>query len=99
MQSSLAFGIVGVIATYFSMEAKTKYWDKYLPQVDDALDVFCCHAVAGTVGTLLTGCFASKDANPAGADGLFFGGPILLAYQSTFLVSNSIRKLLTVCFF
>ena len=36
--------------------------------------VFACHGVAGIVGALLTGVFASKLVNPAGADGLFNGG-------------------------
>lgn len=44
----------------------------------DTLDVFGCHGVAGVLGTLLTALFATKSVNPAGADGLFYGGTSLL---------------------
>ena len=42
-------------------------------RIDDALDVFACHGVAGIVGALLTGVFASKAVNPGGVDSLIFG--------------------------
>jgi len=40
---------------------------------DDSLDAFGVHGVGGSVGTILTGIFAQKAMNPAGADGLLFG--------------------------
>jgi len=40
---------------------------------DDSLDAFGVHGVGGTVGTVLTGIFAEKAINGAGADGLLFG--------------------------
>lgn len=40
---------------------------------DDSLDAFGVHGVGGSVGTLLTGIFAQKAMNAAGADGLLFG--------------------------
>jgi Amt family ammonium transporter len=49
--------------------------------VDDALDVFACHGVAGISGALLTGVFATKFVNPAGADGLLNGNPHQLLVQ------------------
>jgi Amt family ammonium transporter len=49
--------------------------------VDDSLDVFACHGVAGIVGALLTGVFATRTVNPAGADGLLAGNPRLLGVQ------------------
>jgi ammonium transporter, Amt family len=51
-------------------------------RVDDALDVFGVHGVGGIVGALLTGVFASKAVNSAGADGLLLGNPGLLATQT-----------------
>ena len=42
-------------------------------RVDDALDVFGVHGVGGALGALLTGVFASKAVNPAGADGAWYG--------------------------
>jgi len=44
-------------------------------RLDDSLDVFSCHGLAGVAGALLTGVFATKLANPAGNDGLFAGNP------------------------
>ena len=43
-------------------------------RLDDSLDVFACHGVGGIVGSILTGVFATKAVNPAGADGLLYGG-------------------------
>ncbi|MFT3702531.1 MAG: ammonium transporter [Agriterribacter sp.] len=42
--------------------------------IDDTLDVFPCHGVGGITGMICTGIFANKDINPAGANGLFYGG-------------------------
>jgi Amt family ammonium transporter len=50
-------------------------------RVDDTLDVFACHGVAGIMGAMLTGVFASKAVNPAGADGLLAGHPQLVGIQ------------------
>lgn len=41
---------------------------------DDSLDVLAVHGLGGLVGMLLIGLFATKSVNPAGADGLFYGG-------------------------
>ena len=41
--------------------------------LDDTLDVLPVHGVAGLLGTLLTGVFALRVLNPAGADGLITG--------------------------
>lgn len=49
---------------------------------DDSLDAFGVHGVGGTAGALLTGLFAQKLVNPAGADGLFFGNPKLFLTQA-----------------
>ncbi len=40
---------------------------------DDSLDAFGVHGVGGSAGTILTGIFAQKAMNAAGADGLLFG--------------------------
>jgi Amt family ammonium transporter len=41
---------------------------------DDTLDAFGVHGIGGIWGALATGLFCSKAVNPAGADGLFYGG-------------------------
>ncbi|MCL5884182.1 MAG: ammonium transporter [Deltaproteobacteria bacterium] len=49
---------------------------------DDSLDVVGVHCVGGTFGALATGLFATTAINAAGADGLFYGNPKLLAVQA-----------------
>ena len=49
--------------------------------MDDTLDVFPCHGVGGIVGMLLTGVFATKTVNGAGADGLLYGNPTFFFTQ------------------
>ncbi len=41
---------------------------------DDALDVWSVHGIGGIVGILALGLLATKEMNPAGANGLFYGG-------------------------
>ena len=54
--------VIGVLAGLIPFLAcwKLKAWLGY----DDALDTFGVHGVGGTLGALLTGILASKDANP-----------------------------------
>ncbi len=67
-RSGLAIGVIAAAASYAAMQLRAR------TSLDDTLDVFACHGVAGIVGALLTGVFASKLVNPAGADGLANGG-------------------------
>ncbi len=65
--------VIGIAAT------ATSYWFiEYIKpklKIDDALDAFGCHGVSGIVGSILTGVFATKAANPAIAEnGLAYGG-------------------------
>jgi Amt family ammonium transporter len=67
-------GIAGVVCfSACNFKARLGY--------DDSLDVVGVHGVGGTTGALLTGLFASKAVNSAGADGLFFGNPAQLGIQ------------------
>ena len=73
--AALVIGLVGGVGCYGAVLAKYKYG------YDDSLDVFGVHGVGGLLGALLTGVFADKRLNAAGADGLFYGGgvrPILI---------------------
>ena len=65
--SSIFIGVLAAVISNVAVYYKSK------STLDDVLDVFPCHGVGGMVGMLLTGVFASKTVNPAGADGLFFG--------------------------
>lgn len=51
-------------------------------KIDDALDVSSVHGLAGIVGSLAIGLFASMVINPAGVNGLLFGHPQQLAIQA-----------------
>jgi len=48
---------------------------------DDTLDAFGVHGIGGIWGAIATGLFATKAVNPAGADGLFYGNPLLFWIQ------------------
>ena len=74
VQAALAIGaITAVICNYACKMVKQKL------KTDDTVDVFACHGVGGTVGTILTAVFATKTVNPAGADGLLYGGTDLMS--------------------
>ena len=74
-RAAIVIGAIGAAASYFALQARAK------TKVDDALDVFACHGVAGIAGALLTGVFATKTVNPAGGDGLLAGNPAQLTVQ------------------
>jgi Amt family ammonium transporter len=65
--ASLAIGALGVCVTYTAIQIRAK------TRLDDSLDVFSCHGLAGAAGALLTGVFATKAVNPAGGDGWLAG--------------------------
>ncbi len=66
--SSILIGLIVAVVCYIAV-AVVKQKLAY----DDSLDAFGVHGVGGTVGALVTGLFAQKVINSAGADGLFFG--------------------------
>jgi len=63
--------IVSNIAVYYKQKST----------LDDTLDVFPCHGIGGMVGMIMTGIFATKTVNSAGADGLFYGNAAFLFTQ------------------
>ena len=94
---SIFIGFVAAIISNIAVYYKQK------STLDDTLDVFPCHGLGGIVGMLLTGVFATKTVNGAGADGWFYGNPeffftqlkamaIVVAYS--FTVSFVIFKLI-----
>ena len=73
---ALAIGVLAAAVAYAAMQVRAR------TRLDDALDVFSCHGMAGITGALLTGVFATKAVNPAGADGLLYGNPAQLGVQA-----------------
>lgn len=63
MQVAVLIGAVAGLASNLVAYARGK------SKLDDSLDVFACHGVGGAIGVLMTGLFASKAINAAGADG------------------------------
>ena len=55
---------------------------------DDSLDAFGIHGVGGMLGAICTGLWATVTINPAGADGLFYGGAELLLFQFIAVVAS-----------
>ncbi|HZR81311.1 MAG TPA: ammonium transporter [Candidatus Binatia bacterium] len=66
---AIAIGFSGGIVCFYGIRIKE------MLDLDDALDVVGVHCVGGTWGAILTGVFASKAVNSAGADGLLYGNP------------------------
>ncbi len=79
----LAALIIGALAAPFSYAAirLRQRWG-----LDESLDVWGCHGIAGTWGALATGLFATTAVNEAGANGLFYGNPRLLLVQGIAVV-------------
>ncbi len=67
-------GLAGAIC-FFAVGVKFRFG------YDDSLNVVGVHCVGCITGALLTGVFASKLINPAGADGLLNGNPSQLLIQ------------------
>jgi Amt family ammonium transporter len=80
--AAIAIGLVVGAACYGGILLKDRFG------YDDALDVVGVHGVGGTVGALLTGVFAMKAVNAAGADGLLAGNPSLMIPQLVGIVAT-----------
>jgi Amt family ammonium transporter len=65
--SAILIGAITAFCCFFAISLKVKLG------IDDALDTYPVHGVGGTIGAILTGIFATKMVNSAGANGLLFG--------------------------
>ena len=73
--AALVIGVVAAGVSYTAIQIRSA------SRLDDALDVFSCHGLAGATGALLTGVFATTATNPAGANGLLAGNAAQLGVQ------------------
>ena len=64
----IAIGVVAGVVCFLAISLKFRFG------YDDSLDVVAVHLVGGIIGSLLLGLFADASVNPAGTDGVFFGG-------------------------
>jgi Amt family ammonium transporter len=74
--AGIPIGIVAAVVCYYAMVLRAKKMG-----IDESLDVWACHGIGGTWGTLAVGIFASVAVNSAGANGLIFGDAVQLARQ------------------
>ena len=73
---AMGVGALAALACYFAVvviKGRLGY--------DDSLDAFGVHGIGGMAGALLTGLWATTIVNPAGVNGVFHGGGILLLHQ------------------
>ncbi|HEY9686494.1 MAG TPA: ammonium transporter [Coleofasciculaceae cyanobacterium] len=73
--AAIIIGAVASVVSYYCIQ-----WRQRL-KIDESLDVWACHGMAGTWGAIATGLFASKAINPAGNDGLLYGNAYLFFVQ------------------
>lgn len=90
-----AAAIIGIAAgavCYLAVNLKNKLgWD-------DALDVWGVHGIGGVLGTIMLGVFASTAINPAGADGLYYGGVAFFGKEVVAVVGASVYAFLFTYF-
>jgi Amt family ammonium transporter len=72
---ALVIGFAASVVCNWALQLKNR------STLDDSLDVLPVHGVAGLLGILLTGLFALKAVNPAGADGLLAGNAAQFVIQ------------------
>jgi Amt family ammonium transporter len=80
--SALLLGAIAAFPSYFAIVLRSR------TRLDDSLDVFAGHGIGGMTGALLTGVFAQKAWNAAGADGLIAGNAAQLGTQALGVVSS-----------
>ena len=74
---ALAIGVLAGLLCQLAIRLKYRFG------YDDSLDVVAIHGIGGVIGMLMLGLVATDAVNPAGADGLFYGGgPAQLGRQA-----------------
>ena len=92
--AAIPIGFIGAICCYVAVAIlKSKFG------YDDSLDAFGIHGVGGTWGAIATGLFATVTVNPDGADGLFYGGNLLVPQLISLVVAIALAIIGTVVIF
>lgn len=99
--AAILIGAIGAPVSYYSIKFI------HSRRLDESLDVWGCHGMAGMWGALATGLFATKSINEFGADGLFYGNPnqfviqlvaavgaAIFAFVLTFVIAKGLDKIL-----
>lgn len=92
--AAIPIGFIGAICCYVAVAVlKSKFG------YDDSLDAFGIHGVGGMWGAIATGLFATVTVNPDGADGLFYGGNLLIPQLISLVVAIALAIIGTVVIF
>ena len=92
--AAIPIGFVGAICCYVAVAIlKSKFG------YDDSLDAFGIHGVGGMWGAIATGLFATVSVNPDGADGLFYGGNLLIPQLISLVVAIALAIIGTTIIF
>ncbi len=82
--SAVIIGLTAGVVCYGAVSLKNRlHWD-------DALDVWGVHGVGGALGIVMLGLLGSTAWNPAGADGLFFGGTAFFLKELAAIAFSSV---------
>jgi len=73
--AAMVIGAVAAPLSYYTMRFRDRR------KLDESLDVWACHGIASSWGTIATGLFATVAVNSDGVNGLFFGNPKQLGIQ------------------
>lgn len=92
--AAIFVGLIGAICCYVAVAIL-----KNTLGYDDSLDAFGIHGVGGMWGAIATGLFATVSVNPDGADGLFYGGDLLLPQLVSIIVAVLFSIIGTVVIF
>jgi Amt family ammonium transporter len=79
---AILLGAIAAFPSYFAIVYRSR------TRLDDSLDVFAGHGIGGMTGALLTGVFAQKAWNAAGADGLLAGNAAQVGVQALGVVAS-----------
>jgi Amt family ammonium transporter len=82
--AALLIGGIAAFPSYFALLWRAR------TALDDSLDVVAAHGVGGIVGALLTGVFAQKSWNAAGADGLLLGNTKQFGIQCIAVIATMV---------
>lgn len=92
--AAIPIGFIGAICCYVAVAIlKSKFG------YDDSLDAFGIHGVGGMWGAIATGLFATVSVNPDGADGLFYGGNLLIPQLISLVVAIALAVIGTTIIF
>lgn len=92
--AAIPIGFIGAICCYVAVAVlKSKFG------YDDSLDAFGIHGVGGMWGAIATGLFATVTVNPDGADGLFYGGNLLIPQLISLVVAIALAIIGTLVIF